>query len=151
MRRVAPRVPLLLTHTRDDARPFLLLPPQGRRLHRLGSAGRLLGVLLGRAGTARFLGRPARRLAEQWRAAGGQARVYRLDWSPRDAPFGAAHCIDLPLLFGYDEAWRDAPMLGTAASSHSGADGQALRRAWTAFAVRGEYPVTSAAGGLTAL
>jgi para-nitrobenzyl esterase len=39
------------------------------------------------------------------------AFVYDFDWKATE--LGAAHCIDLPFLFGNLEAWPDATMLGS--------------------------------------
>jgi para-nitrobenzyl esterase len=42
----------------------------------------------------------------------GAAWVYRFDWSPPGAAFGACHCIELPFVFGTFDAFQKAPMLG---------------------------------------
>ncbi|MFQ6155386.1 carboxylesterase family protein [Micrococcus luteus] len=53
---------------------------------------------------------PARELAAELRGAGIPVHVSRLDVeAPTGA--GAAHCFDLPFLFGDRSQWRDAPML----------------------------------------
>jgi para-nitrobenzyl esterase len=150
IRAVAPHVPLLLTYTRDDGRPFVAFNPRGQRLARQGALGRVLLRRLGRAVTARVFGSPASALARTWRDAGGQAQVYRIDWSPEGAPFGAAHCIELPLLFGSTRAWQDAPMLGRQRDAHSTDGARALRRAWADFAHAGRYPTADAPAWLQA-
>jgi para-nitrobenzyl esterase len=71
--------------------------------------------------------------------------VYRLDWRPEGSPFGACHCLDAALLFGDEEAWRAAPMLGAAPWPQVQALGRRLRAAWSAFAHTGDP--TSDAGG----
>ncbi|MHA0285916.1 carboxylesterase family protein [Mycobacterium sp. C3-094] len=126
----APRIDILVGYTRDDALPFVLLDPRGARLRRLGPVGGAVASAAGRALTRRAFGAPAIALAHSWRAAGGRAQTYRVDWTP--GPLGACHCIELPLLFGSPETWSDAPMLGD-----DGVDEELavrVRAQWSAFA-----------------
>ncbi|MEW5811454.1 MAG: carboxylesterase family protein [Actinomycetota bacterium] len=126
----ASRVEILVGYTRDDALPFTMLDARGARLRRLGGFGRAATSLAARAFTRRTFGAPALALAESWRAVGGRAHTYRIDWSP--GPLGACHCIEIPLLLGSRETWSDAPMLGS-----TGVDDELavrLRRQWSAFA-----------------
>ncbi len=62
---------------------------------------------------------------------------YRVEPLAPDAPFGACHCIDLPLLFGDADAWRDAPMLGGLPFDRVDALGAPMRRVWGEFVCSG--------------
>ncbi|MFI5912090.1 carboxylesterase/lipase family protein [Dactylosporangium sp. NPDC051541] len=78
---------------------------------------------------------PSLRLAEAHAAGGGRTYLYELTWA---APsLGAAHGLDVPLVFGNLEGNQPAMLFGDA-----GADAEALseqlRTAWTAFAVTGD-------------
>ncbi|TRW79895.1 carboxylesterase family protein [Mycolicibacterium sp. 018/SC-01/001] len=130
MTRAASRVEILVGFTRDDALPFALMDARGARLRRMGAPGRAAMSLVAQAVTRRVFGAPAVALAEAWRAAGGRAHTYRVDWTP--GPFGACHCIELPLLFGSRDSWTDAAMLGD-----GGVDEELavrVRAQWSAFA-----------------
>ncbi len=59
--------------------------------------------------------------------------VYRFDWAPPAAPFGACHCLELPSVFGTPDAWRLAPMLTGADAAEQAALAADLGPAWTAF------------------
>lgn len=70
---------------------------------------------------------------------------YRLDWRPQGSPFGATHCLELALLLGDQDAWRDSPMLGAEPSSRVEAFGRQLRAVWTRFVHTGrldQNPIT---------
>ncbi|MEU6990258.1 carboxylesterase family protein [Streptomyces sp. NPDC046465] len=69
--------------------------------------------------------------------AGARAHAYRLDWCPAGSPFGAAHCLELPLLFGTRDAWRSSPMLGDTPWEETDRLGKAVRATWVAFARTG--------------
>ncbi|MEH3141776.1 MAG: carboxylesterase family protein [Mycobacterium kyogaense] len=130
MTSAASRVEILVGYTRDDALPFVMLDQRGARLRRLGAVGAAASSAAGRLITRQMFGAPALALAASWRAAGGRAHTYRVDWTP--GPFGACHCIEVPLLLGSRETWSDAPMLGS-----DGVDDELaarVRTQWSAFA-----------------
>ncbi|MBO9521383.1 MAG: carboxylesterase family protein [Nocardioidaceae bacterium] len=143
--RRAPEVELLLLHTHDDALPFVQIDPVYGRLRRLGPLGRLILTGVSKIATARLFDRPARRMAKGWRAAGGTAGHYRLDWRPGHTEFGSPHCIELPFLFGEDADWADAPMLGEYAGhlDERLPIGRELRAAWARFAHDGTMPAAT--------
>jgi para-nitrobenzyl esterase len=131
----AQRVELLVGTTKDDASPFVTTNPKAQQLNRLGATGRALLRRITNRVTDRVFAAPAKALADTWRQHGGAVATYRFDWAPAGAPLGACHCIELPFLFGTDEAWADAPMLnGQQADPTIGMD---MRQAWTSFAHKG--------------
>lgn len=80
---------------------------------------------------------PLSRYGERLALAGARVHSYRLDWRPAGSPFGATHCLELPLLFGTRDAWRSAPMLGGTPWEETDRLGRALRSAWLTFARTG--------------
>jgi para-nitrobenzyl esterase len=110
------------------------MDPRIARLSRLGPIGAVVEHAASAALTRRVFGMPARRLAKAWRRNGGRCATYRVDWSPPDAPLGACHCIELPLLFDA-HAWADAPMLGGGPVDDRLAE--TMRRNWSGFAHHG--------------
>jgi para-nitrobenzyl esterase len=92
------------------------------------------------AGTAAFY-RPARRLATRLSAAGARVSTYRFDYAAPASPFGASHCIELPLLLGTDTGWASAPMLAGARPRDIDTLGRRLRTSWLGF-IRTGTPTT---------
>ncbi|GAS99222.1 carboxylesterase type B [Mycolicibacterium canariasense] len=130
----ASRIEILVGYTRDDGRPFVAMDPRGRRLRRLGPPGALLAASVGRNLTKHVFGCPAIEFADTWVRAGGRSATFRVDWAPPQAPLGACHCIDLPLLLGSPQAWADAPMLGPTPHPIDGTLGRRMRALWGGFA-----------------
>jgi para-nitrobenzyl esterase len=132
-------VDLLAGFTRDDGSPFVALgvpldSPAGARAPE--EAVQALTRSVFADPTLAFAARPA---------GGARTFVYRLDWRPRGSAFGACHALDAALLFGDQEAWRAAPMLGEAPWPQVEGLGRRVRAAWAAFARTGDP--SSEAGG----
>ncbi|MFC0542221.1 carboxylesterase family protein [Kutzneria chonburiensis] len=140
--RHAPGIDLLLLHIRDDALPLARIDRSVARLMKLGPVGRTVVDGISKIATARLFDHPARRLAKDWRAAGGQAGHYRMDWKPDHTDFGSPHSLELPFLFGSDADWADAAMLGEYAGhlDERLPIGRELRAAWARFAHDGTLP-----------
>jgi para-nitrobenzyl esterase len=128
----ARRIELLVGYTRNDGGPFAAMNPRIAQLKRFGPLGRIAERAAAAALTQRAFGKPARRLAEQWRRYGGHSATFRVDWSP--SGIGACHCIELPLLFD-PPAWIGSPMLGGRSIDQRLAE--TLRRNWSGFAHHG--------------
>lgn len=131
LRDSATRVELLIGRTEDDAEPFVRDVPAIARLRSLGPVGRAVARRIVAAVTRKVFG--TSEIERVWSTAGGRIATYRLAWAPANAPFGATHCIELPLLFGGD--WSDAPMLAGERTPDELA--AAVRHTWTTFATVG--------------
>lgn len=70
-------------------------------------------------------------------AGGSRAYSYCVRWRPEGSPFGATHCVELPLLLGDENAWQGSPMLGVTEWDEVERFGRAMRRAWATFAHNG--------------
>jgi para-nitrobenzyl esterase len=81
--------------------------------------------------------RPTRRLGKRLAEAGARVAAYRLDGPRSASPFWAAHCTDLPLLFGDEPSWAGAPMLAGRTWAELTETGKPMRAAWLAFVARG--------------
>ncbi|MFI9627896.1 carboxylesterase family protein [Streptomyces sp. NPDC052042] len=87
--------------------------------------------------TRRMYEEPLTALGQRLARAGARVHAYRLDWRPAGSPYGATHCLELPLLLGARAAWRNSPMLGEADWDEVDELGRAVRAAWAAFARTG--------------
>ncbi|HWV79336.1 MAG TPA: carboxylesterase family protein [Isoptericola sp.] len=133
----APHVPLLIGSTREETRLFVPRIPAIRRLAALPVVGPALRRALVAAVTAAIYAAPARRFAARHAAAGGTAHRYVVTWAAPGNPWGAAHTVDLPLLFGDETAWASAGLLRGASWDDLQRSARRVRAVWGAFA-RGE-------------
>ncbi|MBF6211319.1 carboxylesterase family protein [Nocardia puris] len=99
------------------------VPVLGRRF--VSAAGALVGRKVFADGVFEF--------ADLLAAAGARVYCHRFHAPHPDNPFGACHCIELPLLFGAAEDWRDAPMVRPLDPAGLDAAGIGTRRRWAEF------------------
>ncbi len=86
----------------------------------------------------KIFGAPGRQWADDARAQGKHAWVFRFDYGPNPA-HGACHCIELPFMFGTLEAFSKAPFLKGMDPAHGQYLAGKMQGAWIAF-IRGGSP-----------
>ncbi len=130
----APGIEVLIGHTSEEARMFL---PRNRAVSRLAKVP-VLGTAVVKAinwgVTEAVYGRSARKFARRHARAGGTAYSYVLSWAAPGNIYGAAHTVDLPLLFGDEKTWAGAGLVAGATWEEIHAQGRALRAVWARFA-----------------
>jgi para-nitrobenzyl esterase len=128
------KLDLMVTWTRDDAAPFVALR------HKRTPFGGMIDDVRTMAATRSFFSRPSKMFAATLRKAGHQVSTYEITWRPRGSPYGATHCVELPLLFGDYADWEGAPMLGTAPAEQVERFGREARALWADFAKSARPP-----------
>ena len=130
----APGIEVLIGHTSEEARMFL---PRNRAVSRFAKVpvlGPAAVKAINWAVTEAVYGRSARRFARRHARSGGTAYRYLLSWAAPGNQYGAAHTVDLPLLFGDEQTWAGAGLLEGASWEDINGPGKALRALWARFA-----------------
>ncbi|WP_370581406.1 carboxylesterase family protein [Mycetocola sp. JXN-3] len=130
----APNIDVLVGHTAEETRLFIAALPKLARAVTTPVVGPLLAKAATNALTRRVYGKESRSFARRHVAAGGRAHHYVISWSAPGNPLGSAHTIDLPLLFGDQQAWVTAGILTGVTWSEIEAAARRVRRVWGAFA-----------------
>lgn len=88
--------------------------------------------------TTEFIyGAPAKVFAENYAQAGGNVYLFRIQSGTNNSTIGAPHCIDLPLIFGNESAWKSSEMLKDIPWTYIDENGKKLRALWAEFARNG--------------
>jgi para-nitrobenzyl esterase len=87
--------------------------------------------------TELIYGTPAKVFAENYAKAGGNVYIFRIHSGLENSHVGAPHCIDLPLIFGNESAWKSSAMLKDIPWSYIHENGKKLRALWAEFARSG--------------
>jgi para-nitrobenzyl esterase len=132
--RSAPGIEVLIGHTSEEARLFLPRSPYLSWLARIPLAGTAAIRAIDWVVTETVYGRAARKFARRHAQAGGKAHSYVLHWHAPGNIFGAAHTIDLPLLFGNRSTWDGVGLIAGSSWEDVNAVGRELRSLWAAFA-----------------
>ncbi|MGE8554720.1 MAG: carboxylesterase family protein [Chryseobacterium jejuense] len=88
--------------------------------------------------TELIYGTPARQFAENHAKGGGNVYLFRIHSNLKENAIGAPHCIDLPLIFGNEFAWKDSEMLKNIPWERIHEHGIKLRALWAEFARTGK-------------
>jgi para-nitrobenzyl esterase len=153
-------VDLIVGHTRDECRLFLLMngragaiteeeasralstfgPGQDGRKYRDAFPDATAEQLYVQVLTDWIFRMPALQLAEAQTAGGGRAYLYELAWEAPGANglLGACHGLDLPLLFGTFGASLGPLLFGPEPTEEAHAAAALIRRTWTTFAATGD-------------
>jgi para-nitrobenzyl esterase len=156
----AREVNVVVGHTRDECRLFLVMHGRAGRITESDAARALAVFAPGQDGekyraafpeataeelyvqvqTDWIFRMPALQLAEAQSAGGGRAYLYELGWQVPGAggALGACHGLDLPLLFGTFEASLGPLLYGPEPAEEAYAAAAQLRRTWTMFAATGD-------------
>ncbi|MGG5210834.1 carboxylesterase family protein [Chryseobacterium sp. MIQD13] len=87
--------------------------------------------------TELIYGTPAKIFAENHAKAGGNVYLFRIHSGAGNTHIGAPHCIDLPLIFGNEPAWKSSEMLKDIPWKYIDENGKKLRALWAEFARSG--------------
>ncbi|WP_185247174.1 carboxylesterase family protein [Chryseobacterium bernardetii] len=88
-------------------------------------------------------GTPARQFAENYAKGGGNIYLFRIHSKLKENPIGAPHCIDLPLIFGNESAWKSSELLKDIPWERIQRHGRKLRALWAEFARTGKIADSS--------
>ena len=133
-----PRKQILIGWQKDDASCFAALGLAGANLPpwMLGTTAYQLAPPL----TKNLFSDPSKALARRLQDQGHLVTMYTLECEPEGFDLGATHCSEIPLVFGDEEAWKVAPMLGTVGWAEWERRGKILRQIWGRFARDGTPP-----------
>ncbi|MGQ1799029.1 carboxylesterase family protein [Kocuria oceani] len=132
--RVAPHIDVLIGHTTEEARLHIPTATTLQRWLRLPVAGPLIRRAVVAHVSAAVYTRAIRRFATRHTRAGGTAHTYEISWAAPGNEYGAAHAIDLPLLFGHEHTWANTGLVAGATWEEIDAHGRQIRRLWADFA-----------------
>ncbi|MCC3158206.1 carboxylesterase family protein [Hymenobacter sp. 15J16-1T3B] len=147
-RAAAPTVDVLIGATAEELRFFAVIDPKFRWLAGVPLLGPALTRGLVAAASRRIYVAPAAAFARRHARAGGRAYLFEVTFRPRGSVFGAAHTIDLPLLFGTRDTWAAVPLLGDAPWEEVEEAGREVRRLWADFARHGALPAAAEVPGV---
>ncbi|MDE5491772.1 para-nitrobenzyl esterase [Elizabethkingia meningoseptica] len=119
----------------DEETAFYLRSSDSIRKYK-GFGKRILDKTI-RLTTEKIYGKPAEEFAASYAKAGGNVYLFRIFSRLETNTIGAAHCIDLPLLFGNKEAWKNAELLKGIPWPEVDNAGKKIRAIWADFARTG--------------
>ncbi len=90
-----------------------------------------------RATTKSIYELPADIFAQNYKEGGGNVYQFKIHSKLKNNYIGASHCIDLPLIFENESAWKNSALLKDVPWNHIQENGRKLRSLWAEFARTG--------------
>lgn len=87
--------------------------------------------------------KPADAFARNYADGGGNVYRFTLKSTVKNNNIGASHCIDLPLVFENEKAWKHSELLKDVPWKYIQENGRELRALWTEFAATGKISENS--------
>ncbi|WJS92426.1 PPOX class F420-dependent oxidoreductase [Microbacterium testaceum] len=126
-------IPLLIGVTAEETRLFLPVISVLDGLRSFPTLYALVSTALDTAMNAIVYARPARRLARDYRRAGGTVLRYVFRWRANDI-YRASHAIEVPFVFGTEAIGAHLPPYEGARADELAAVGRSIRALWGDFA-----------------
>jgi len=98
---------------------------------------RMLNAIV-RKTTASIYEKPAGIFARNYAEGGGNIYQFKIKSTLKNNYIGASHCMDLPLIFENEEAWKDSELLKDIPWEYIQKNGRKLRALWAEFATTGK-------------
>ncbi|HEY5759164.1 MAG TPA: carboxylesterase family protein [Steroidobacter sp.] len=135
--RCARRFDVLIGSTAEEGSFFIPIMAPLQRLASLPLLGDTVRRVVVRTITRKVYAVAVDRFAQRHSRAGGHAYTYKIHWGSRTNQLGATHAIDLPLLFGDEETWRDADLVAGLSWPEVHGSARKVRALWSLFARTG--------------
>ncbi len=91
-----------------------------------------------RSTTKSIYEKPARIFSENYAKGGGNIYLFKIHSKVKNNNIGASHCVDLPLIFANESAWKDSELLKGIPWEYIFENGKKLRALWAEFARTGK-------------
>lgn len=125
----------------DDETAFYLRTSEALKKYLKEGIGKKILDKTIRLTTEKIYGKPAQQFAENYANGGGSVYLFRIHAKHENNTIGAAHCIDLPLLFGNEKAWKNSGLLRGIPWEYIHENGKEIRKLWAEFARTGNISV----------
>lgn len=140
---VAPHIDIMVTHTAEETRLFIPVAHPVAWIRQLPLLGSRATTTLSRVATRKVYVSGIRTFVRRHRRAGGRAHCFVIDWAAPRNFFGAAHGIDVALLFGTKANTEGLQLLEGASWEDVDEAGRALRALWAGFARGADLPAAA--------
>lgn len=144
--RAASRIEVLVGCNEREVAMFTSLVPWLTKTAAIPLVGRFVQSAVIRAVTWKVYGAGVKKFAKRQRKGGGHGYQYAISWGAPGNVFAAAHCLELPLLFGNQAAWEKSPLVEGLSWEEIHQQGKTLRQIWAGFARTGKVNITHIPG-----
>ncbi len=134
----AKEIDVLIGYNKEETALFIYAMPTILKISKLPLIGPLFKSAIVKRTTAKVYSDAIVEFAKRHSKAGGNAYRYHLTWGENRDFLGACHTIDLPLLFGNWDTWKNARLIEDLPKEELIQNGKKVRHMWASFARSGK-------------
>lgn len=128
---------VLIGYNKDETSVFVPVLDDLKKLIQLPLIGSWLNNWIISLTTKYVYKHGAKLFYKRYKKAGGSIALYKLSFGSKTNGLGAAHTMELPLLFWNKEVWKDTELLKDISQAYIDQFGYQLRKMWCNFAKKG--------------
>ena len=128
---------ILTGFTKSETALFIPLFPKARKIFQFPLLGKLFKQLFVEITTNIVYKKGCKKFAQNCATATNHVYQYQISWGSKTNGFGAAHTIDIPLLFGKNTMWENRKIVEGITAGEIKEKGKQVRKLWADFAKNG--------------
>lgn len=128
---------LMIGYNKDETAFFIPFIKEFKKYIDIPIIGKLIKKLIVFVTTKQVYSKEIHNFYKNYKKGNSKIRLYRLDFGSKTNGYGAAHTIDLPLLFYSDKIWGQSPLLKDIPKSEVKEVSKMIQTIWCDFAKYG--------------
>ena len=128
---------VLTGHTNSETALYVPLFPKAKKVFQIPVLGKLFKLLFIEITTRVVYIKGCEKFAENCVNSNNNVYQYEISWGSKTNGYGAAHTIDIPLLFGKSTMWKNRKIVEGITAEEIDKNGKEVRKLWADFAKNG--------------
>ncbi len=128
---------ILTGHTKSETALYIPLFPKAKKVFQIPVLGKLLKLIFVEITTNIVYKKGCKKFARNCAASNSNVYQYKISWGSKTNGYGAAHTVDIPLLFGKSTMWENRKIVEGIKVEEIDKKGKEVRKLWADFAKKG--------------
>ncbi|MCG6190510.1 carboxylesterase family protein [Maribellus maritimus] len=133
----AKNINILAGYTKSETALYVPMIPQVKKVCQIPLLGKVFKQLFVEITTNIVYKKDCKKFAQNCVTATNNVYQYEILWGSKTNGFGAAHTIDIPLLFGESTTWENRKIVEGITAEEIDKKGKEVRKMWAVFAENG--------------
>ncbi len=136
-KRRANSINILAGYTKSETALYIPQFPKAKKIFQMPILGRLFRIVFVNITTWLIYTKECKRFTKNCDTSTNNVYQYEISWGSKVNEYGAAHTVDIPLLFGRSTMWANRKIVQGIKAEEIEMKGKEVRKLWTDFAKKG--------------